>query len=210
MDGDEGNQYAARILRWSGRMWTRRQQQQFMLGVIFAVVVFLVGLAAQLGGWHTQIGAWVVVSVAGIATLLMLYWAYKWQQSWGRWEPLSLASVSGGRSVDPASRLYEWEAQVPIQNEDDERTVMTKRIFLAIRRGKRVMHLRPKESEESTLQPREFKTIELHFESAGGLDPTVGERETEEYEYATIVVIDTNGNRSERPLGASGLYSTNV
>jgi hypothetical protein len=171
--------------------------------------MLLIGLAAQIGQWQSEIGSWVAVFLAAIVSLWAIWLGWTWHQSWTQWKPLSVGRIAGGLSVETGIRLYEWEAITPIQNEDDERPAMTKEIYLMIRRGKRVMRLRPKEPQELTFAPGEPKTVTFHFESAGGLEPLAGERETEQYEYATVVIVDSHGNKVEEPLG-SGEYSTNL
>ncbi len=190
-------------------MWTRRQGQQLQLSLLAAIVMLLLGLAAQVGGMKIPLLGWGIFGVAVLVGLGTLWLAWTWHQAWQKWEPLRLGHIDGGLSVDTTSRLYTWEAIVPIQNGDDERPAMTKEIYLTVRRGKRVMCLPPKEPQELEFAPMQQKTFTLHFESVRGLEPYIKEEETEEYEYATIVVIDAHGNKTERALGAVP-YSTNV
>ncbi len=116
-------------------MWTRRQGQQFVLGLLLAIAMFALGTAAQVGGWQNLVASWVITGLACVIGLLTIWLAYMWSKQWGEVKPLTVGRVAGGRSVETQTRLYEWEATVLVQNTDDERSVLTKEIYLVERRS---------------------------------------------------------------------------
>lgn len=191
-------------------MWTRRQWLQFQIATWVAFAMLALQIILQLGGWVDREAAKIV---AVVAIGLFILWGLFILSEYRRLRifiPLSVGHIAGGMSVEPATPLYEWDATIPLQNRDDERSVITKEVYLMVRCGKWVMRLYPKEPQEVIFGPKEPKTLVFHFESVGRLGPSSGERETNNYECtAVIVIVDSNDNRVERPLGA-GTYQTNI
>lgn len=109
--------------------------------------------------------------------------------------PLVFGHYSGGRSVEPQTRLYEWIFTIPVT---DKANIGITDLKLRIRQGRRQMELLPLGLSKPYLKPTTHtQDLNLVFRTIGGLQ---GGTQAED-EECTLMVEDGDGCLYQIPLG---------